>query len=181
MILAALFAALTAASAFLSIPVGPVSFTLQTMMVALSGIVLGPKLGAASQILYVLIGLCGIPVFTKGGGIGYVLQPSFGYLVGFIVGAFLIGTLVERMKTPSLWKVFGATLCGLLLIYVLGTAYMFMIVNVFLGKTMSVGAVVYSGIVLFIGPDVVLNFVASAAAVRIVPVLRRNGYLPVPG
>ena len=87
MVLAALFAALTAIGAFLQIPTGTVPITLQFLFTALAGLLLGWKWGAISQLLYVGIGLLGLPVFTQGGGIGYVLQPSFGFLLGLIPAA----------------------------------------------------------------------------------------------
>ena len=72
----ALFAALTAAGAFVSIPVGPVSITLQFLFTAMAGILLGRRCGALSQLVYVALGLLGLPIFTRGGGLGYVLQAE---------------------------------------------------------------------------------------------------------
>ena len=86
MILVALFAALIAVGAFIRVPVPLVPFTMQTFFVVLAGMLLGKKLGGASALVYLAVGLIGIPVFTQGGGIGYVLKPSFGYLIGFVVG-----------------------------------------------------------------------------------------------
>ena len=80
----ALFAALTAVGAFIRIPFGVISFTLQTFFVVLSGALLGKKYGTMAQALYVILGLIGIPIFTKGGGPQYVLEPSFGYLLGVL-------------------------------------------------------------------------------------------------
>ena len=78
LILCALFAALIAVGAFIKIPVPFVPFTLQLLFTTLAGIVLGPKYGALSVGVYILIGLCGVPIFTQGGGPAYVLQPTFG-------------------------------------------------------------------------------------------------------
>jgi len=74
MILAALFAALTAAGALIRIPLGPAPITLQFFFTALAGILLGPYLGALSQLMYVLLGLAGLPVFTAGGGPSYIFH-----------------------------------------------------------------------------------------------------------
>jgi predicted membrane protein len=76
MILVALFAALIAVGAFIRVPVPLVPFTMQTFFVVLAGMLLGKKLGAASALVYLAVGLIGIPVFTQGGGIGYVLKHS---------------------------------------------------------------------------------------------------------
>ena len=88
---AGLFAALTALGAFLRVPLPYVPFTLQYFFCALSGFLLGPRGGFASQGIYLVLGLAGLPVFTAGGGPAYVFQPSFGYLLGFLVAAPLVG------------------------------------------------------------------------------------------
>ena len=106
MILVALFAALIAVGAFIRIPVPLVPFTMQTFFVVLAGMLLGKKLGAASALVYLAIGLIGIPVFTQGGGIGYVLKPSFGYLIGFIPP---VATFVEHYIDLILLAAVGGT------------------------------------------------------------------------
>ena len=87
------FTLLTVVGGLIKIPAGPVSFTLQTLFVILAGFVLGARDGMFSQVAYMLIGLIGLPVFTGGGGFGYVFQPSFGYIVGFCFGAFASGMM----------------------------------------------------------------------------------------
>ena len=82
--LMALFAALTAVGAFITIPVPPVPFSLQIFFAILAGALLGSRQGAMSIVIYLLLGLCGLPVFTKGAGLSYLLQPTFGYLLGFV-------------------------------------------------------------------------------------------------
>ena len=81
MVRAALFAALTAVGAFIRIPIGDLSVTLQVMFSLMAGLILKEKWGSISQIMYILCGLVGIPVFTGGGGPQYVLQPSFGFII----------------------------------------------------------------------------------------------------
>ena len=84
-ILCGLFIALVAVGAFVRIPVGTDVYTLQFLFTLLAGLMLGARLGALAVGTYVLMGLVGIPVFASGGGPGYVLQPTFGSLVGFII------------------------------------------------------------------------------------------------
>jgi biotin transport system substrate-specific component len=87
-IAASLFASLTALGAFIAIPAGPVMITLQTFIVILAGILLGSKIGALSQIIYILLGLIGLPIFSGfTGGIQSMMKPSFGFLIGFIFAA----------------------------------------------------------------------------------------------
>ncbi len=105
MVLCALFAALTGVGALIAIPLPftPVPITLQTFFIFLAGALLGKYLGALSQLIYLLLGVVGLPVFAKGSsGIGALLGPSGGYLVGFIPAAFLVGYLLERREKPPL-------------------------------------------------------------------------------
>ncbi len=115
MIMVSIFAVLTAIGAFIKIPIPYVPFTLQWLFCAISGIVLGAKLGALSQILYVVMGLIGIPIFTEGGGLYYIFKPTFGYLIGFIVASFVIGELSSKIKTFSFIKSLLCILSGLFL------------------------------------------------------------------
>lgn len=99
MIRCALFTALIAIGAFIQVPVPYLDyFTLQFLFVILSGMILGPKYGAISVVIYVLIGLMGIPIFAAGGGIQYIFRPSFGYLLGFIAAAFTVGIVAKNIK-----------------------------------------------------------------------------------
>ena len=94
---AAVLAALTGAGALLSIPLGPVPFTLQTFFVVLAGFLLGAKWGFVSIALYLLLGSAGLPVFSGGAaGAGHLLGPTGGYLVAFPFGAALAGFVAER-------------------------------------------------------------------------------------
>ena len=89
MALTALFAALISVGGRITIPIPYVPITLQTLFTVLAGLLLGSKLGAVSSALYVLMGLLGLPVFSAGAGPAYVFHPTFGYMIGFIVGAWL--------------------------------------------------------------------------------------------
>ena len=99
LVLTALFAALTAIGAFFKIPFALAAISLQFLFTAMAGILLGAGYGALSQGVYVLIGLVGVPIFALGGGFSYVLQPTFGFLLGLIPSAFVIGKLAKRPLT----------------------------------------------------------------------------------
>lgn len=188
MILISLFAALTAIGAFIKIynPVNPmVPFTLQFVFCAYAGILLGSKKGFYSQALYVGIGLFGIPIFTKGGGIGYVFQPTFGYLIGFIIAGYVIGKLNEFLSSKgqsiSWLKMFISILVGLSIVYVIGVSYLFMIVKMYLGKTSyTVSAALASGFIPYIIPDITLSLIVAITSTKILPTLRRAGYINRP-
>ena len=108
----ALFAALTAVGAFLKIPLGPSAITLQFFFTAMAGCLLGSGCGALSQLIYVALGLLGLPVFTAGGGFSYVLHPTFGFLLGLIPAAWVIGRLAR--STRSFWHIALAALAGVI-------------------------------------------------------------------
>lgn len=90
LILCSLFSSLIAIGAFIKVPIPVVPFTLQFLFTNLAGLLLGRKLGSASVGLYVTLGLVGLPIFTGEGGIGYILQPTFGYLRGLILYCFIL-------------------------------------------------------------------------------------------
>ena len=126
LIFAALFAALTAAVAPFKIPLGftPVPITLQTLVVLMSGAMLGPYYGALSMILYVVVGALGLPVFAGGGsGIGAVLGPTGGYLISYFVAAYAIGKILQLRKQPKFLDYVFAMVIGTIIIYVLGAGW----------------------------------------------------------
>jgi len=90
------FAFLTSIGSKIKIEIGIVPITFQTFFVFLSGIVLGSKKGALSQIVYLFLGLLGFPLFARGGGLFYIFSPTFGYIIGFIFASFISGFLKEK-------------------------------------------------------------------------------------
>ena len=167
LVLAGVFAALTAVGGFLKIPLGFMSITLQTMLAALAGIVLGPKWGAVSQGVYLALGLMGLPIFTMGGGPGYVLQPSFGLLLGFPLTAAVSGALAGRSLSPV--RLGLAAAVGILAGYAIGTPYMGLILNLYMGKSLSVWAVVKAGCLVYLPGELV----KVAATAVVAPPLKR--------
>ena len=114
------FALLTGIGAQIEIPHQPVPYTLQTMFVLLSGALLGKRNGAASQLLYLVAGIAGLPVFSGlGFGIARVLGPTGGYLLAFPVAAFTVGYLAG--EGTSFGRTLAAMAAGLFIIFSLGT------------------------------------------------------------
>lgn len=122
-VLVALFAALTAVGAIVRVPFPGVPFTLQVPVVLLAGIALGPWLGAASQLAYLALGLAGLPVFATGGGPGYVLTPTFGFLVGFVAAAPIVGLLAGDPTHSGSLRTAVALVLGILAIYAVGVPW----------------------------------------------------------
>lgn len=149
----ALFAALTAVGAFIRIPLGYSSITLQTFFAAMAGCVLGPWYGALSQLVYVALGLVGLPIFTQGGGIGYLMQPTCGFLLGLIPAAWVIGRIAGRKPEPK--QIVPACLLGYGVLYAIGVPYMALILNTFLGKGMGFSAIMWAGMIPFLPGDMI--------------------------
>ena len=136
----ALFAALTAVGAFIRIPTPWLAFTLQVLFVLLSGLLLGPFYGALSQLIYVLLGLAGLPVFTFGGGISSVFQPSFGFTLGFIAASAVTGAITGRSR--NIFRAALACVAGLFTVYLVGIPYMWLILNRYMGVSYTFGALI---------------------------------------
>ncbi|MEG6586518.1 biotin transporter BioY [Dendrosporobacter sp. 1207_IL3150] len=177
MLLISMFAALTAVGAFVKIPTPLVPFTLQYLFCAYSGVFLGARNGLYSQLLYVGIGLLGIPVFANGGGPAYVLQPTFGYLIGFIFCSYIIGRFVERYKKITFYKTLAAALTGLAFVYTIGVSYLYLIVNFYLHKQMPFNKALAVGLLPYITSDLIMSLLIALTAVRVVPILRNSGYI----
>ncbi len=142
MVYASMFGALTAIGSFLIIPLPPVPITLQTLFTGLAGVLLGGATGAWSQIIYVLLGVIGLPVFAGGkAGLGILLGPTGGYLIGFIAGAYVIGKIVEARHKPGLVWIVMALVAGNLVVYTLGTIQLSLVTHYSLLKSLMVGVV----------------------------------------
>lgn len=172
LILCGLFAALIAAGAFIRIPMPFVPKTLQLFFITLSGMLLGRKYGCISVLVYIAVGLCGIPVFTGGGGISYVLQPTFGYIIGFAAGAYTAGALTGPSPRPTFRKLLTAALAALAVVYVIGTVYFWFITYFVLGTPVGLKVILVSCILIPLSGDLILCFVCAAAAGRLIPALR---------
>lgn len=142
MVYSAMFGAITAVGAFIVIPLPLVPITLQTFFVSLAAALLGGALGALSQVIYVLIGVIGLPVFAGGkAGLGVLLGPTGGYLAGFIVGAYIIGKLIEMRERPGVVWMASAMIIGHVALYALGVAQLMFVAKLSLGKAFAVGVI----------------------------------------
>lgn len=172
--LISMFTALTAIGAFISFPVGPVPITLQSLFVILSGLVLGSKLGALSQLVYILLGLVGIPIFAGfTGGIQSILSPSFGFIIGFVFASFLSGLIIESNLIKLNKKIWLAAFIGTITMYLFGLPYMYYILNVILGKGLSFMQVFNMGCLLFLPGDALKFILASIVGLRLLKVSRK--------
>ena len=159
---AGLFAALTAVGAQISIPIGPVPITLQVFLVLLSGLVLGARLGFLSQLVYVIMGAVGMPVFANlQGGFAVLYGPTGGYIAAFPIAAFLAGYLTE--KSGGKTGMVAGSLAGIGAIYLLG----WLRLGLFLGGDF------YRAFLLGVLPFIPVDVIKAALAVLIAGRVRK--------
>ncbi len=119
----AMFTALTAVLAQISLPIGPVPINLAHVAIFLAAGLLGAKYGALSQIVYLLLGTMGVPVFSGfSGGISVLAGPTGGFLIGYVACAFVTGWLIQHSGS-SMKHSIPAMIAGILLTYAFGTAW----------------------------------------------------------
>jgi biotin transport system substrate-specific component len=162
LVYASLFGALTAAGAFIKIPMPPVPITAQTFFLNVAAILLGGPLGAISQFIYVMLGVVGIPVFAGGkAGVGVLFGPTGGYLLGFIIAAFVIGSVNRMKKSAGLfWHIFSMVI-GMLIIYFLGSVQLSLVAKMSFHKALAVG------VLPFIPGDIIKILLAAIISSRL--------------
>ena len=171
MTLCALFTALTAVGAFIRIPVPVVPFTLQFLFTMLAGLLLGGTLGAVSVALYAFLGLVGLPIFAEGGGFWYILKPSFGYIIGFIVASYVTGKMTEKLDGLTFGKILAANFTGLAIVYGAGMVYYYVICNFVINSPIGLWPLFLYCFLLAVPGDICLCFVAAVLTRRLKPVL----------
>lgn len=180
LVLCGLFTALTAIGAFIQIPVpGMDYFTLQFLFALMAGMLLGSRNGAITVGVYVLLGLAGVPVFAAGGGITYIFRPSFGFLIGFIVAAFVTGLIAEKVKEKNFVGYLLAAFGGLIVTYCIGLVYKYFMLNFYVGKKTAFFIVIADCFPLDLPGDIILSIVSALLAVRLVPEVKKIMYYEV--
>lgn len=172
LILCALFAALIAVGAFIRIPVPVLPFTLQFLFTMLAGLLLGGKPGALSVCIYIVMGLMGLPVFAEGGGPAYVLKPSFGYIIGFALAAYVTGTIANKVSKPSYKRLFAAVFSGLAIVYSCGMVYYYLMSNFYLGTPIGLWPLFLYCFLLTVPGDICLCILSAVLGKRLIPVLK---------
>lgn len=115
---------LIALAAKINVPVWPVPVTLQGFAIAALAAAFGARIGVATVALYLLEGAMGLPVFATGGGLVYLVGPTGGFLLGFLVMAWIIGTAADRGASARPMTLFGAMLVGDVVLLALGFAWL---------------------------------------------------------
>ncbi|MDN4072383.1 MULTISPECIES: biotin transporter BioY [Fictibacillus] len=178
--LAAMFAALMAVGGNITawmpaLVFGSVPVTLQTFFCILAGLLLGSRLGAVSMIVYTLVGLAGAPVFAGfSGGPSIIFKPTFGFILSFILAAYVAGKILELAKKPSLPVFFTASFAGLIVNYFVGTTLLYAALT----NWAAVDGVTYlgtwKGMLLFLPKDIILTAVTAVISPRIYKAVSKN-------
>ncbi|MEN6462191.1 MAG: biotin transporter BioY [Syntrophomonas sp.] len=147
-------------------PVIVIPFSLQPLVMLLAACLLSPRAVFLSMLAYLLLGIIGVPVFSVPpyGGPAYVLIPSFGFILGFPLAAWLQSRLIKNI---SLANFILAGLAGVLVYYAIGLPYMYLILNFYLGHTVNVMQVLKIGFLPFIAIDGLKVIVSSLLAVEL--------------
>ena len=173
MTLISLFTVLIIIGSKISFPILMIPVTLQLAISLLTGCVLGARLALIAHGLYLLIGLIGLPVFAAGGGLAYLLQPSFGYLPGMLLAAGLTGWLSDladpRRERLTFWRLVPINLAGLLVVYLCGVGYLYLIKNFYAGQSITWLQAIKAGMLPFLLIDSLKALLAAVAG----PLLRR--------
>lgn len=157
--LVALMTALLTVSAYIRIPTPLTPITLQCEMVILGTLLWGRKISLSATVLYVAMGLLGLPVFSGGGGIHYILTPTFGYLLGFVISSAF---------TNITNKPFTRAYTSLCIIYATGIGYLYILTNCILKTPMG-----FSAVVLANAMTLPIDIVLVALIVRVAEKIRR--------
>ena len=177
-ILCGLFTSLIAVGAFISVPLPGVPFTMQILFVCLGVMLLGRK-ASWPAFIYMILGLTGLPIFAKGGGIWYVFQPSFGYIPGFILGSLAGGYIVDKYaKNMYKYYILSGFVC-VALSYACGMVYYYFLNTLYLHNSVTAQILWAYLFIPFIPGDGLSVLLAAFAAKKIVPSLKKMGISPV--
>lgn len=170
LILVAVFTILIALGAFVRIPLPftPVPLTLQTFFVLLGAALLGRNLGLLTQLSYIFLGILGIPVFSATAtGLLYILGPTGGYILGFILAALFIGSLLKYIQ-PKLFHIFILFSLADFIILGCGALWLKFLFNLSFLRALSLG------FIPFIAGDILKAFIASAIYLKLKPRLEKS-------
>ncbi|PMC40623.1 BioY family transporter [Bacillus sp. UMB0899] len=170
--LVGMFAALMAIGANITswapfLQVAGVPLSMQPFFCILAGLLLGSRLGALSMTIYALVGMAGAPVFAQfSGGISVLFQSTGGFIISYIIAAYAVGKILEVSKEKKLPVFMIASFAGITLIYIVGTTYMWLALNVWMNAPMSYGAA-WGVMAWFIVKDVAFTILGALLAPRI--------------
>ena len=172
--LSALFCTLICVGSFIRIPIpNMMPITLQTFFVLITGLVLPVKASALATVTYMALGLVGLPIFSGGGGFGYVLMPNFGFIIGFVVASVIMSAVAEKLKKRAFWQYFTISLLGVSIVYIIGIFYFAFITNVYNKSDYSAIWFIQTVFLPFLPKELICIILASLTAYKIRPYITK--------
>lgn len=173
--LSALFCTLICIGSFIQIPMpNMMPMTLQTFFVLLTGLVLPVKASALATVTYMALGLIGLPIFSGGGGLGYVLMPNFGFVIGFVISSVTMSIIAEKLKKHIFWQYFAISLLGVAIIYIIGVLYFAFITNVYNNNNYSAIWFIQTVFLPFLPKEIICIILSSLSAYKIRPYITKG-------
>ncbi len=172
--LSALFCTLFCIGSFIRIPTpNMMPVTLQTFFILLAGLVLPTKSSVLATVTYMALGIIGLPVFSGGGGLGYVLMPNFGFIIGFVITTVIMSLIVKKLNNRKLWHYIIISLLGVTVIYIIGIIYFALITNVYNNNNYSAIWFIQTVFLPFLPKEIICIFLASISAYKIRPYITK--------
>ena len=172
--LSALFCTLICVGSFIRIPMpNMMPVTLQTFFVLLTGLVLPLKASALATITYMSLGLIGLPIFSGGGGLGYVLMPNFGFIIGFVIATVIMSLIVKKLNNRKLWQFICISLLGAAIIYIIGIFYFAFITNAHNNNNYSAIWFIQTVFLPFLPKEIICIVLSSLSAYKIRPYITK--------
>ena len=124
--------------------------------------------------VYIVLGLVGLPIFTQGGGPGYIFQPSFGYIIGFAVAAYVTGRIANEKSHPGYRRLLAANFIGLFIVYAFGMVYYYAISNFVINTPICLWPLFLYCFVLAVPGDIALCILAAVIGKRMIPMIKEG-------
>ena len=179
--MAAVFVALMAIGANTTsfLIIGGVPITLQTFFGILAGCILGSRLGALSMTVYALVGIVGAPVFAQfTGGASIIIKPTFGFILSYILVAYVVGLIIEKAQKPTVSRFVIASLLGMVINYVIGTNWMYYAYKLWAQAPEGFSyKMAWAWMLAPLPKDVILSILAGAISPRIYMAVQKSNPL----
>lgn len=162
-----LITAMIAISAFIRIPNPYLPFTLQMLVIFIIPAVFGSRLSFYGVVVYIVLGLIGLPIFASGGGISYFLRPSFGFLIGYLFAVIPAGIVAKRID--NVYGYILSILISLSIIYLFGFLYFYFNINYIQDKAMDIDTALKVSLLPFMLPEIIKMIMA----ILLIPAIKR--------
>lgn len=159
--------------------IGGVPITLQTFFAILAGCILGSRIGALSMIVYTLVGIAGAPVFAQfTGGPSILIKPTFGFILSYILVAYIIGLIIEKAQKPTVGHFITASLIGMVINYVIGTNWMYYAYKLWAQAPEGFSyKLAWGWMMVPLPKDIILSILAGAISPRIYNAVQKSNPL----